>query len=924
MGLGKTVEALALIISRRFDPEHPLTCKTTLIVAPLGLLQQWRDEIHTKVTLRHGRKLTAIIFHGSSMNNMTAQHLLEYDIVLCTYGKLVSEYNCFTKGRQNKCKILARGAKFFRVILDEAHYIKNKNTQTSKAVCQVQAVHRLCMTGTPLMNNVTELFPLIRFLGIKPYDAWEKFSEHIDRPIRRWTSGMESDAMLRLQTLVKTLMLRRHKESRLDNERIITLRKRVDIQVYIEFGPEQKAFYEALQQRQKLKFNMYLKEGIVMKNYMEVLTWVLRLRQACDHPYLVQNHCIPDVCSLDAEGMLRLALQLPAHAQESINAIRQFRCPKCADSSNNITKNPVIISPCGHYICADCYSWLMEEGYAPPGDDTNEPNKFNCPNEGCDSIITPGNVLMHNFFVDAHKQAENNMDVLDDNDELSDDESDLVELDSGDDGEIEDFRSDSQRSLRSPSINGQREGSEGLFVDPYPNEPDSFSQADSSGGELSMSGDEEQFSSIRDPMTPAVAGSAPHQNSRSSANALSGNFIAFDQPAASPSPAQTMARPFHSPSAKGTYGNPVDLDDEEDVAAFNAVSRQMAAGRNQEYTRGIKNEIKDEDAEGFDIPNYDGPGSPAPRFKRKATESERSGSASKRARSSRSRIDFDEFNSGMPNDQLYMESEDEENAFASPSAYRVNTVDDDGGQQHRSGDEVEQQEQVEDEEDVKPDIHGLGQRAREVLQRPFVSLSSKRQVADKNQRAMVAYQKRLSNEWVASAKTDKIMELLQDIRRDHRGEKTLIFSLWTTFLDMLEPPLRAARFKYTFYNGGMKTDNRTAAVQTFMTNPELEVMLISLCAGNCGLNLTAANHVILAEPFWNPFTEEQAIDRAHRIGQRKKVTVYRILAKDTIEDHIVCMQQKKKVLVSAALCDAKADSPANKLTIDELRALFGV
>jgi len=100
-------------------------------------------------------------------------------------------------------------------------------------------------------------------------------------------------------------------------------------------------------------------------------------------------------------------------------------------------------------------------------------------------------------------------------------------------------------------------------------------------------------------------------------------------------------------------------------------------------------------------------------------------------------------------------------------------------------------------------------------------------------------------------------------------------------------------------------------------------MLVSLKAGNAGLNLTCASQVIMMDPFWNPFIEEQAIDRAHRIGQRRPVQVHRILVPDTVEDRIIALQEKKRALIEGAL-DEDASANIGRLGVQELAFLFGV
>ena len=126
---------------------------------------------------------------------------------------------------------------------------------------------------------------------------------------------------------------------------------------------------------------------------------------------------------------------------------------------------------------------------------------------------------------------------------------------------------------------------------------------------------------------------------------------------------------------------------------------------------------------------------------------------------------------------------------------------------------------------------------------------------------------------------------------------------------------------YGRYDGSMSADARHGAVENFANKSSQRVLLVSLKAGNAGLNLVAASQVIILDPFWNPFVEMQAVDRAHRIGQQKPVTVHRILVKGTVEDRIIDLQERKRKLVDAAL-DEKASSGISRLGREELIYLF--
>lgn len=131
------------------------------------------------------------------------------------------------------------------------------------------------------------------------------------------------------------------------------------------------------------------------------------------------------------------------------------------------------------------------------------------------------------------------------------------------------------------------------------------------------------------------------------------------------------------------------------------------------------------------------------------------------------------------------------------------------------------------------------------------------------------------------------------------GHKALVFSQWTSLLDLVEPHLKTAGIDFIRLDG--TTRDRQAVVDTFQSDDGPPVMLISLRAGGTGLNLTAADHVFLLDPWWNPAVEDQAADRAHRIGQENPVLVHRLVAKDTVEERILALQDRKRQLADAAI-----------------------
>ncbi|GLT75114.1 hypothetical protein SLA2020_468630 [Shorea laevis] len=154
------------------------------------------------------------------------------------------------------------------------------------------------------------------------------------------------------------------------------------------------------------------------------------------------------------------------------------------------------------------------------------------------------------------------------------------------------------------------------------------------------------------------------------------------------------------------------------------------------------------------------------------------------------------------------------------------------------------------------------------------------------------------------------------------GEKAIVFSQWTRMLDLFEDCLKSSSIQYRRLDGTMSVAARDKAVKDFNTLPEVTVMIMSLKAASLGLNMVAACHVLLLDLWWNPTTEDQAIDRAHRIGQTRPVSVLRLTVKDTVEDRILALQQKKRDMVASAFGEDETGSRQTRLTVEDLEYLF--
>ncbi|MEG1480208.1 MAG: DEAD/DEAH box helicase [Kiritimatiellia bacterium] len=169
----------------------------------------------------------------------------------------------------------------------------------------------------------------------------------------------------------------------------------------------------------------------------------------------------------------------------------------------------------------------------------------------------------------------------------------------------------------------------------------------------------------------------------------------------------------------------------------------------------------------------------------------------------------------------------------------------------------------------------------------------------------------------SSAKLDALMELLAEAHAEHH--RLLIFSQFTTMLHLIAERLEAEGLTYCYLDGATK--DRLGQCSLFNQTPSIPVFLISLKAGGTGLNLTGADMVVHFDPWWNPSAEEQATDRAHRIGQKKTVHAIKLIAEDTVEEKVLEMQQRKQALIEATV-NASDASIAQTLTWTEIEGLL--
>ncbi|KAK9354830.1 SNF2 family N-terminal domain-containing protein [Lipomyces doorenjongii] len=309
MGMGKTIQTIALLLS---EPRG----KPNLVVVPTVAIMQWKSEIASNTA----GKLTTSIYHGATRVE-DPKKLKSFDVIITSYSVLESVYRKEHAGfRRSDGVYKARSAlhaiKYHRVILDEAHNIKDRQCNTAKAAFALNTERRLCLSGTPLQNRIGELYSLIRFLRIEPYCNYfckkcdcssldwmfsdkrtcdmcghkpmqhaNWFNAELLKPIQSAHSRAEREqAMVKLHSILKHVLLRRTKVERADDlglpPRIVDIRRD-------RFNEEEEDLYQSIFSDSKRRFNSYVAQGVVLNNYANIFTLITRMRQMADHPDLV-------------------------------------------------------------------------------------------------------------------------------------------------------------------------------------------------------------------------------------------------------------------------------------------------------------------------------------------------------------------------------------------------------------------------------------------------------------------------------------------------------------------------------------------------------------------------------------------------------------------------------------------------------------
>lgn len=232
------------------------------------------------------------------------------------------------------------------------------------------------------MNGIHELYSLIKFLRIAPYNSQKEFTKMFgcfskSGKARSASEGTRTRSMHALRALLRAIMLRRMKTSKLDGKPLLDLPPKTEEVAHVVFDEDERAFYTNLETGARNTFNKYLRAGTVGKNYSNVLVLLLRLRQACCHPHLNLDVEYVGNNEVTEESMTVLAKSLQADVVARLKAANEegFNCPICLDA----VIDPTIVLPCGHNSCNECFSTLVAGAAERNLRDGNEGNNLKCP-----------------------------------------------------------------------------------------------------------------------------------------------------------------------------------------------------------------------------------------------------------------------------------------------------------------------------------------------------------------------------------------------------------------------------------------------------------------------------------------------------------------------------------------------------------------
>ncbi|EGV66007.1 hypothetical protein CANTEDRAFT_119056 [Yamadazyma tenuis ATCC 10573] len=364
MGLGKTISTLALINSVPYDTRSSFhgdqyASQTTLIIVPMSLLAQWENEFDkANNNLNH----KCIVYYGSSTPNLQSVLLNKTKhipiVVITTYGTVASEF-ARLQNRGDLFDFPGMGlysVKFFRIILDEGHQIRNRTNESSKAIFQLQSSRKWILTGTPIINGLDDLYSLAKFLELEPWSNLSYWKMFVSLPFKQKQAKQTLDV---IKTILEPIFLRRTKSMKGDDGNpLVDLPPKEVVIEEVEFNNDENQVYSWFKDLAYKQFRDKLNSGESLRKHL--WTHILRLRQICCHQDLIkslitdmkeQNLLPEDTVEHDIFKDHTEMMEAKYKLYDKID-INNSECSICTKTP--IDMSEISITTCGHTFCLNC------------------------------------------------------------------------------------------------------------------------------------------------------------------------------------------------------------------------------------------------------------------------------------------------------------------------------------------------------------------------------------------------------------------------------------------------------------------------------------------------------------------------------------------------------------------------------------------
>jgi SNF2 family DNA or RNA helicase len=874
----------------------------TLVVCPVSLMNQWKSEIERFTPRGHLKVLT----HHGGQRLSSPRQLEGADVVISSYGMVAAEMHRLggpqaaadvasaaaragwpprSRAHLRKTKLssffepVIFGVRWRRVVLDEAHTIKNAQTDTSKACLAIEAVHRWALTGTPVQNSLKDLHSLLRFMRHQPWDEPSWWRRVIAQP---YEAG-DAKALQWLKLVLRPLLLRRTKAMRdVDGQPIVSLPPKHIEMTWLELSESERAFYDTLFSRSKATFEGFEAAGSVLNQYAVILSLLIRLRQACGHPFLVlgrkRSAEADDASDVDGAGLSSALVRKLIRRFMDSDAARSSSSTAAAEPSDLMVgtgrgrvQQQAAETLAPHVL--DMLRQLQEKGYDGLEcpiclEQVVAPVLTSCAHIACDACLqqafrsSPGRRCPV-----CRESLPSRKDVIPISAGASDGAVAAPDLDTAyvpSTKLLEIFRTLDAIDRHNLRCKRRRELVR-LQV-------------------ASSSSEETQIARTKRPRR-ATERAPPAKRAKSTQ-------IAREQPSSSSPVPDTRRRsarltasrrPAPSPSSPSS----ADSEDEDDDSSSVALSLHLSLP-------------PPDDDDDFQPPS-----------------AKKTSVSSRHHHLNNNNKNDEEEEKEEQEEELWVvedDSEPDEDEQSHPTKLRTASVFRQAKEKLGGAAEWDWAGPVGDwsrRGDPMGEEQWPGQLLFEEVGIYTVPTTSRPCVRGDDGRA---HPEPSELETVAEDGCLWRRLWLENV-------KVVLFSQWTSMLDIVQAGLVRRGSRFERIDGSMTATQRDSALSAFCSQAGPCVMLVSTQAGGQGLNVVEASVVLMLDPWWNPAAEHQAISRVHRIGQVRAVSVKRLLCRGTVEETLVELQNKKQLIANSAL-EAGSSSAESKLTVEELRSFF--